>query len=195
MPLTIRSPGFLPARRADGNTEESFMNMMATPLTLDRRDILRAARSKGGLLGRLFVRAPLTELRLEYVRFFLVRLPYSVEARKFHFRKHDTDGAMFVAVNALYGKCAMKDTEFTLAPVDGIHFQGGMFEMNEAEAGERAKNFARRVVMRLCRNLPHFGDVRCESFFRPYWIAYYRDPQGTRPRYLPFEADGLTFKR
>ena len=66
---------------------------------------------------------------------------------------------------------------------------------NKAEAGERAKNFARRVVMRLCRNLPHFGDVRCESFFRPYWIAYYRDPQGTRPRYLPFEADGLTFKR
>ena len=171
------------------------MNMMATPLALDREDILRAARGKGGLLGRLFVRAPLTEIRLEYVTFLLVLLPYTVEARKFPFRRHDAAGIMSVAVNTLFGTCAMKDAELTLAPVDGVHFQGGTFEMDETEAGECAKNFARRVVMRLCRNLPHFGEVRCESFFRPYWIAYYGDPQGTRPRYLPFEADGLTFKR
>ncbi len=171
------------------------MNMTATALTLAKDDILRTARGKGGLLGKLFVRAPLTEVRLEYVRFFLVRLPYSVEARKFPFRKHDTGGVMSVAVNALYGKCAMKDTEFTLAPVEGVHFQNGKFEMDEAEACESAKSFAQRIVMRLCRNLPRFGEVECESFFRPYWMAYYGDPQSEQPRYLPFEADGLTFKR
>ena len=84
------------------------MNMMATPLALDREDILRAARGKGGLLGRLFVRAPLTEIRLEYVRFLLVLLPYTVEARKFPFRRHDAAGIMSVAVNTLFGTCAMK---------------------------------------------------------------------------------------
>ena len=103
------------------------MNMMATPLALDREDILRAARGKGGLLGRLFVRAPLTEIRLEYVRFLLVLLPYTVEARKFPFRRHDAAGIMSVAVNTLFGTCAMKDAELTLAPVDGVHFQGGTF--------------------------------------------------------------------
>lgn len=174
------------------------MDMLATPLTLAKDDILRAARGKGGLLGKLFVHAPLTEIRLEYVRFFLVRLPYAVEARKFPFRRHDTSGVMSVAVNALFGKCAMQDAKFTLAPVQGAHFQDGKFEMDETEARESAKSFAQRIVMRLCRNLPRFGkedEIGCECFFRPYWIAYYGDPQGERPRYLPFEADGLTFKR
>lgn len=60
---------------------------------------------------------------------------------------------------------------------------------------ECAEDFARRIVMRMCRNLPTFGEASCETFFRPYWMAYYGQPDGEKPRYLPFEADGLTFKR
>ena len=169
--------------------------MMATPVTLAREEVLRRAKGKGGLLGRLFVRAPLTELRLEYVRFYMIRLPYEVEARRFPFRRHETGGVMSVAVNALYGRCAVKDTELALAPVQGEHFQGGRFEMEAGEADELAMNFARRIIMRMCRNLPRFGEVQHETFFRPYWMAYYGRPDGVNPRYLPFEADGLTFKR
>ena len=114
------------------------MDMLATPVTLSREEILRRAKGKGGLLGRLFVRQPLTELRLEYVRFYMVRLPYDVEARRFPFRRHETGGVMSVAVNALYGRCAMKDTELALAPVQGGHFQNGRFEMAGGEAEELA---------------------------------------------------------
>lgn len=171
------------------------MNMMATPLALDREDILRAARGKGGLLGRLFVRAPLTEIRLEYVRFLLVLLPYTVEARKFPFRRHDAAGIMSVAVNTLFGTCAMKDAELTLAPVDGVHFQGGTFEMDETEAGECAKNFARRVVMAAVPQSAALRRSAVRKLFPPVLDSVLRRSQGTRPRYLPFEADGLTFKR
>lgn len=171
------------------------MDMMATPVTLAREEVLRRAKGKGGLLGRLFVREPLTELRLEYVRFYMIRLPYEVEARRFPFRRHETGGVMSVAVNALYGRCAVKDTDLVLAPVQGEHFQGGRFEMEAGEADELAMNFARRIIMRMCRNLPRFGEVQHETFFRPYWMAYYGRPDGVNPRYLPFEADGLTFKR
>ena len=171
------------------------MDMLATPVTLSREEILRRAKGEGGLLGRLFVRQPLTELRLEYVRFYMVRLPYDVEARRFPFRRHETGGVMSVAVNALYGRCAMKDTELALAPVQGGHFQNGRFEMAGGEAEELAMNFARRIIMRMCRNLPRFGAVEHETFFRPYWMAYYGDPESQDTRYLPFEADGLTLKR
>ena len=124
------------------------MNMMATPLALDREDILRAARGKGGLLGRLFVRAPLTEIRLEYVRFLLVLLPYTVEARKFPFRRHDAAGIMSVAVNTLFGTCAMKDAELTLAPVDGVHFQGGTFEMDAQKTSPGASSCGCAAICR-----------------------------------------------
>ncbi len=175
--------------------EEFAVDMMATPVTLDKERIRRTAEARGGLLGRLFVREPLAEIRLEYVRFYMVRLAYTVEARRFPFRRHDTGGVMTVAVNALYGRCAVKDTDMRLVPVQGEHFQGGRFEMESGEAVESAMNFARRIVMRMCRNLPVFGEVGCETFFRPYWMAYYGRPDGKNPRYLPFEADGLTFKR
>ncbi len=171
------------------------MDMMATPVTLAREEAFRRAAGKGGLLGRIFVQKPLTELRLEYVRFYMVTLRYAVEARRFPFRRHETGGVMSVAVNALYGRCAMKDTDLVLASVQGEHFQNGRFEMESGEAGEAAMNFARRIVMRMCRNLLTFGEMGVETFFRPYWMAYYGSPEGKEARYLPFEADGLTFKR
>lgn len=171
------------------------MDMMATPVTVAQSSILRTAQARGGLLGRLLVRQPLTEIRLEYVRFYLVRLPYAVEARKFPFRRHDTGGVMTLVVNSLYGRCAVKDTDLQLAPVQGTHFQNGKFEMSGQEAEECASDFARRLIMRMCRNLPSFKEASCETFFRPYWMAYYGQPDGEKPRYLPFEADGLTFKR
>lgn len=171
------------------------MDMMATPVTVAQTSILRTAEFRGGILGRILVRQPLTEIRLEYVRFYVVCLPYAVEARRFPFRRHRTEGVMNVVVNALYGRCAMKDTDLQLASVQGGHFQEGKFELQEQEAVECAENFARRIVMRMCRNLPSFGVASCETFFRPYWMAYYGRPDGEKPRYLPFEADGLTFKR
>lgn len=171
------------------------MDMMATPVTLAREEVMRTARRKGGLLGRCLVREPLADVRLEYVRFYMVSLPYTVEARRFPFRRHETGGIMSVAVNALYGSCAMKDTALCLASVQGEHFQNGCFEMERREAEEAAMNFARRIVMRLCRNLPKFGEIGVETFFRPYWMAYYGSTEGKEARYLPFEADGLTFKR
>lgn len=171
------------------------MDMMATPVALAREKVVRRAEGKGGLLGRLFVRKPLTELRLEYVRFYMCSLPYTVEARRFPFRRHETGGVMNVAVNALYGSCAVKDAELVLAPVQGEHFQNGCFEMEDREAAEAAVNFARRIIMRMCRNLPTFGEIGVETFFRPYWMAYYGSAEGKEARYLPFEADGLTFKR
>lgn len=171
------------------------MDMMATPVTVSREEALKKARGKGGLLGRIFVRKPLTEIRLEYVRFYMVTLPYAVEARRFPFRRHETGGVMSVAVNALYGRCAVKDTELVLESVQGEHFQNGCFEMDRLEAEKSAMDFARRIVMRMCRNLPRFGEAGAETFFRPYWMAYYGSPEGKDARYLPFEADGLTFKR
>ncbi len=171
------------------------MDMMATPVTVAQSSILRTAQFRGGILGRLLVRQPLTEIRLEYLRFYLVRLPYAVEARRFPFRRHESEGVMTVVVNALYGRCAVKDTDLQLAPVQGMHFQDGKFEMNGREAAECASDFARRIIMRMCRNLPSFGESSCETFFRPYWMAYYGRPEEESPRYLPFEADGLTFKR
>ena len=67
------------------------------------------------ILGSMLVRRPLKDIRLEYVRFYMVRLPYSVEARIFPFRRHATEGVMIVIVNALYGCCAVKDRIFSLA--------------------------------------------------------------------------------
>ena len=178
-----------------GEREAWIMDMMATPVAVARTSILRTTQFRGGIQGRILVRQLLTDIRLEYVRFYMVRLPYSVEARRFPFRRHATEGVMTVIVNALYGRCAVKDTDLQLAPVQGGHFQQGKFELNGQEAVECAEDFARRIVMRMCRNLPTFGEASCETFFRPYWMAYYGQPDGEKPRYLPFEADGLTFKR
>lgn len=101
------------------------MDMMATPVAVARTSILRTAQFRGGILGRILVRQPLTDIRLEYVRFYMVRLPYSVEARRFPFRRHATEGVMTVIVNALYGRCAVKDTDLQLAPVQGGTFPAG----------------------------------------------------------------------
>ena len=107
------------------------MDMMATPVTVAQSSILRTAQFRGGILGRLLVRQPLTEIRLEYLRFYLVRLPYAVEARRFPFRRHESEGVMTVVVNALYGRCAVKDTDLQLAPVQGMHFQIGRASCRE----------------------------------------------------------------
>lgn len=173
------------------------MPFTATSVTVRREDIEKQARGKGGLLGKLFVRAPLFDIRLEYRKFYLVSLEYSVMARKFPFRTHEVSGRLLFIVDALMKKSAVVDITFSDEETEGVIFQDGRYDIDEAEAVECAEDYATRILLRTCRNLPKFtAPPETSVLYRPFWIAYYGDPErDNRPRYLPFEADGFSFNR
>ena len=172
------------------------MAFSATPVRASKESVLPQARGKGGLLGKLIVRESLFQVTLEYKKYYLVYLPYTIEARKFPFRKKNMDGRLVVVVDALSGSCGVKEKEIELEQAEGVIFQNGINDMSESEAATTARDFANRILLRLCRNFPTFGELEIDFFYRPHWMAYYGDPAtSAKPRYLPFEADGLTFRR
>lgn len=172
------------------------MTFSATPVRVSKESVLPQAKGKGGLLGRLFVRESLFQLILEYKKYYVIRLPYTIEARKFPFRRRTMDGALSIVVDALQGGCAVKDSDIPLEQAEGPIFQEGVNDMDEEEAVTTARNFAAKILLRLCRNFPTFGEAEIDFFYRPHWMAYYGDPRNcAKPRYLPYEADGMTFRR
>ena len=173
------------------------MPFTATPVSVRREDVEKQARGKGGLLGKIFVRAPLFDLRLEYRKFYLVSLDYRVMARKFPFKTHEVSGRLLFIVDALMAKSAVVDITLRTEEVDGTIFQNGRYDIDEKEAVECAEDYATRIIMRMCRNLPQFtAPATTSTLYRPFWIAYYGNPEhDSKPRYLPFEADGFSFNR
>ncbi len=173
------------------------MPFTATPITVKREAVEVQARSKGGLLGKIFVRAPLFKLSLEYRKFYLVTLAYRVTARKFPFKTHMVSGQLPFIVDALMAKSAVVDTALHTEEADGPIFQSGRYDIDAREAEACAEDYANRIIMRMCRNLAQFTAPAVISIlYRPFWIAYYGNPeQDSKPRYLSFEADGLSFNR
>ena len=145
----------------------------------------------------IIVRPPLTLLRLEYKKFFRLVFPYDIVARVFPFRRREISGNMEIIVDAISGSCAVNNAvSIELIPAKGKLFMDGTMDMEVQEAHDIAITFGRRIVTRLGRSVPHFGDcLEPEFFYRPYWIAYYGNPENKKCRYLPFEADGHAFKR
>jgi len=160
-------------------------------------DIHKVAKGKGGLLGKLFVRAPLTELRVEYKKYYRCVFTYAVNAKLFLFKRKEIQGKIEIIVDAFSGKCGVNNSyPFSLEKVEGRLFLDGKYDMSENEAHAAAFEFARRVVLRLARSAAEFGEYsKPECFYRPHWMAYYGDPKEKDCRYLPFEADGHTIKR
>lgn len=172
------------------------MELQATSLEIAQESIHKVAQGKGGLLGKFFVRDPLFCINLEYKKFYCATLPYDVVARRFPFRRHPLSGSIDIIVDALMGKSAVREEPLVLETVQGEVFQNGLHDMDEAEAIQTASEYAKRIIFRMCKNLPVFGQGSAAFFFRPHWMAYYGDPgQARNPRYLPFEADGKSFRR
>ncbi len=172
--------------------------MQALPITISKDEIEKKARSKGGILGKLFVREPLFDVLLEYRKFFHVTLDYDVVAKKFPFKKHPVSGTLEIIVDAMHDTCCVKDKHeiFTLESVEGKEFQNGMHDMSEQQSLEYAQKYATRIIFRNCRSLPTFTKSTSSTFYRPFWMAYYGDPRAViKPRYLPFDADGRAFTR
>ncbi len=173
------------------------MEMVGTSVCVREDQIRRKAAGKGGLLGKLLLfGTPLTLLRLEYLKYYRVPLGYEVSTRVFPARRKELSGSLEVIVEAMTGKCAMNNASVALQTVTGLRFMDGRYDLKEEEALQLAKNFAVRVVTRLAKGVPRFHE-RCavEAFYRPHYIAYYGNPEDKNCRYLPFEADGQTFKR
>lgn len=174
------------------------MLMKATPIIISQESIEIQAKKKGGLLGRLFVREPLFEVNLEYRKFFSINLEHTVVARKFPFGKHEISGSINIIVDAMFDKCGVKEISesLILEDIEGIEFQNGKHDMTDNQAIDCAQKYARRIIFRICKNLPTFTTNHVSYFYRPFWIAYYGNPNATKnPRYLPYEADGKSFAR
>lgn len=187
-----------PARTpVPGKARRQRVKFVSTPVRIEEKSITGPARRKGGLIGMLMVRAPLTTLRLEYKKYYRFSFPYRIYARIFLTRRREIAGEIEIIVDAVTGKCAVNDsTTIELVESSGKLFMDGTFDMDIEEAGNTALEFAKRIVSRIGRSVPTFGAApEPEYFYRPIWAAYYGDPQDKTCRYLPFEADGHTFKR
>lgn len=173
------------------------MELVSTPVRIEEHSIRGQARRKGGLLGMVMVRQPLSILRLEYKKYFRFAFPYEVLARIFPFRRKEIAGKMEVFVDAVSGNCAVNTvTTIELVTVEGLPFMEGAMDMEVQEAHDIAHAFGKRIVTRIGKTVPTFDECpEPEHFYRPVWIAYYGDPEDKTCRYLPFEADGHTFKR
>lgn len=126
-------------------------------------------------------------MRLEYKKFYRFSFPYRICARIFLTRHREIAGEIEIIVDA---------ATIELVESSGRLFMDGTFDMDIDEAGHTALEFAKRIVSRIGRSVPTFGAAAEPGYFyRPIWAAYYGDPQDRACRYLPFEADGHTFKR
>lgn len=173
------------------------MKLISTPVRIEENAIRGQARRKGGLLGMFTVRQPLTLLRIEYKKYYRFIFPYEILARIFPFRRREIAGNMEMLVDAISGNCAVNSgIAIELAETEGIPFMDGAMDMEVEEAHGIAYDFGKRIITRLGRSVPRFGECADpEFFYRPVWIAYYGDPKDKSCRYLPFDADGHTFKR
>ena len=174
------------------------MELISTPVRIAEADIKGQAKRKGGLIGLVMLAgSPLTLLRVEYKKYFRFFFPYEIVARVFPFRRREFNGDMEIIVDAISGSCAVNNAvDIELIQVEGHVFMDGTLDMEMQEAHDIAIEFGRRVLTRLGRSVPHFGEcLEPDVFYRPFWIAYYGDPKDKKCRYLPFGADGHAFKR
>lgn len=173
------------------------MELISTPVRIPEEKIRGKAKGKGGLIGKVLLwKQPMTLLRLEYLKFYRFAFSYDVTVRVFPAKKRDLTGKIEIIVDAMTGKCAVNDIHIDLCETEGRHFMDGRFDMEVPPAHDLAQGFAKRIVMRLTKGTPIFGEcLEPEYFYRPYYIAYYGDPEDKACRFLHFEADGHTFKR
>jgi hypothetical protein len=172
------------------------MELLVTPLVFPQENFIKEAKRKGGLLGRLLVREPFYQMTLEYKAYYRVSLPHYIEARRVFTPKKKVSGTAHMIVDAETGKCAVITETLDLTPASGKVFQYVQAQISPEEAIDVAKRYANKVLLRLSGGMPVFKDHSIIEFYRPHWIAYYGDPtECTNPRYLPFEADGLSFNR
>lgn len=173
------------------------MEFVSTPVCLPEEAIHKKARGKGGLLGKIVLfKRPLTLLRLEYLKFYRMTLPYDVTVRVFPAKRRELTGSIEVIVDAMTGKCAVNNGPIHLEKAEGSPFMDGRYDVGTDEALQIAENFANRIVTRLTKGIPRFGECEApEYFYRPHYIAYYGEPESPDCRFLHFEADGQTFKR
>ncbi|MFZ7103866.1 MAG: hypothetical protein ACOWWO_14610 [Peptococcaceae bacterium] len=172
------------------------MELLSTPLQIPQEKFIEQAQGKGGLLGRMIVKEDLHDLKLEYWGCYKITLTYELDTRKFIFGKKKIAGIIEMVVDGRTGSCAVLTEKLTIVRARGNIFSKGCFSIKQEEAVQRARQYATRILFRRYRGLPSFCKSETATFYRPFWIAYYGNPQEcSKPRFLPFEADGMTFKR
>ncbi|MFZ5945832.1 MAG: hypothetical protein ACOYVD_17205 [Bacillota bacterium] len=172
------------------------MELLSTPLQIPKEKFIKQAQNKGGLLGKLMVKEDLHDFILEYWGYYKITLYYELDTRKFIFGKKKISGIIEMIVDGRSGSCAVSTEEVKMVKVKGNTFSNGCFNIDKADAIGRARHYATRILFRRYRGLASFNKSEVSIFYRPFWIAYYGNPhECSNPRFLPFEADGMTFKR
>jgi len=172
------------------------MEILSTSIQLPKERFIKQAEKKGGLLGKMIVKEDLHDFKLEYWGYYRITLSYELATRKFIFGKKNLSGVIEMIVDGRGGSCAVLTEELKIVKAKGTLFSNGCFNITEQDAIQRAQHYATRILFRRYRGLPSFKNYNVSTFYRPFWIAYYGNPQEcSNPRFLPFEADGMTFKR
>ena len=167
---------------------QAGQGFLATPVSMSRDEARHLAENKGGLLGKVLIRKRLSGLELKYYPFYIVKLKtdYAVRASRL-------PDSFRLAVDGTSGRCALADAEINLVdlPADASLVES---DFTEEEVIRYASKHANRYLIKTRRTAAMFKDEVVEPFYRPFWVAFYGEPEeGRKVWYLPFEADGFCF--
>lgn len=168
------------------------MKILRTECKMTEEAALAAAEKKGGFVGKLLVRDPLTELRMHYFPFKMVTFP--VQHRPLFKPVRNTQ--VTVACDMTTGAAILCDKPLDLEETEA---REDMLEECSIK-DDRAFNSAHRLAYRLVRKhvfgRSQLNEHQSQMFYRPYWLAIYGEMvEGNRVRYMPMPADGLSSYR
>ncbi len=178
------------------------MNIRAFPICIAKEEAGKMAEAQGYWLRKIFCPGKsLSEVRLHFIECKLITYEVTYQpnlldklfARKEKARKQ----AITMLADGSCSSVAWADTVPGIVTLENVHEDQIQYaDKDDKFLIDKGRSAALKVIHRHVGGIPEIREIKVESIFRPYWIAFFGEViEGQKVHYTPIAADGYMIQK
>lgn len=178
------------------------MNIRAFPICLNQEEAGKMAEKQGYWLRKIFCPGKaLSEVRLHYIECKLITYEVSHQPslldRLFARQAKAGKQTITMLADGSSSSVAWVDAVPTIVTLENVYEDQIQYaDKDEKFLINKGRSAALKVIHRHVGGIPEIRELKVESVFRPYWIAFFGEViAGKKVHYSPIAADGYKIQK
>ncbi len=178
------------------------MDIKVFPISIEKEAAGLMAEARGKWLRKLFCRGKaLSEIRLHFIECKLITYEISHRPnlldRLFSRRAGGSKQTITMLADGSNSSVAWVDTMPSVVTLENVQEEQLQYSARDEQfLINKGRSVALKVVHRHVGGIPEIRELKVESVFRPYWIAFFGEViEGKKVHYTPIAADGCKIQK